>query len=101
MDDDEQGEEEQDEEIRRLELEQAEFDNRCQENTNANSAMVTTSPISLETDDTATEEEEEEPPTQQQHERQPVYGSLASTKPTSKSEKVRSTDQTKKKGMHL
>jgi hypothetical protein len=88
MDDDEQGEDE--EEIRRLELEQAEFDNLCQENTNANSVMVTSSPVSLETeDDTSTEEEEEEPPEEPQPTQpQPVYGSLASTKPISKSDQV-------------
>lgn len=93
MDDDDDDQREDDEEIRRLELEQAEFDILCQENTNANSTMITTSsPVSLESDDTTTEEEEEPPEQQQstqpQQQQAPVYGSLASTKPISKSDQV-------------
>lgn len=91
---------EQDEELRRLELEQAEFDNLCQENTTANSAIVS-SPVSLEKEQVDDEEEEEEDEKtedqriieqlqQQQHiqQQEPVYGSLASSKPISKSDQV-------------
>lgn len=92
---------EQDEELRRLELEQAEFDNLCQENTTANSAIVS-SPVSLEKEQVDDEEEEEEEDEetedqriieqlqQQQHiqQQEPVYGSLASSKPISKSDQV-------------
>ncbi|CAO0794338.1 unnamed protein product [Mucor circinelloides] len=93
---------EQDEEIRRLELEQAEFDNLCHENTTANSAIVS-SPVSLEkeqVDDDEEEEEEEDEEMEeqriiqqiQQHQhiqqQEPVYGSLASSRPISKSDQT-------------
>lgn len=89
----------QDEEIRQLELEQAEFDNLCQENTNANSAIVS-SPVSLEKEDVDDEDDIEDepiieqiqqPPPQQppqQVQQEPVYGSLASSRPISKSDQV-------------
>jgi len=87
---------EQDEEIRRLELEQAEFDNLCHENTTANSAIVS-SPVSLEkeqVDDDEEEEEEEDEEMEEQRiiqqiqQQEPVYGSLASSRPISKSDQV-------------
>ncbi|KAI8647403.1 dynein associated protein-domain-containing protein [Parasitella parasitica] len=83
---------EQDEE-RRLELEQAEFDNLCLENTNANAAIVS-SPVSIEKEDEEDEEddkdeeEEEEDAIIEQIQREPVYGSLASTRPISKSDQT-------------
>lgn len=82
-----------DEERRR----QEEFDTLCQDNTNANSAITVASPVSLEKDDDDEDEdieedeaveEVEEEPEQQQLQQQPVYGSLASTKPISKSDQT-------------
>ena len=92
----------QDEEIRQLELEQAEFDNLCQENTNANSAIVS-SPVSLEKESVDDEDDIEDEPiieqiqqpppsppqqSQQQIQQAPVYGSLASSRPISKSDQT-------------
>jgi hypothetical protein len=65
-----------DEEIKRLELEQAEFDALCLENTQANSAIVS-SPVSVEDSELKQEPKQE-----------PVYGSLATERPISKSEQV-------------
>lgn len=66
---------------------QEEFDNLCQDNTNANSSISVASPVSLEKEEEEEEEEmEEEEETVEEEEKMPapVYGSLASSKPISK-----------------
>lgn len=76
-------------EIERLELEQARFDALCLENTQANAAIVS-SPISLEnTSSTSDESSKGSSATQQQEKKEPVYGSLATERPISKSEQVK------------
>ncbi len=81
---DNNNEEEEEEERRR----QEEFDNLCQDNTNANSSISVASPVSLEKDDGDEEEEEGTVEEQPQPQPQPVYGSLASSKPISKSDQT-------------
>ncbi|KAI9468506.1 MAG: hypothetical protein EXX96DRAFT_107703 [Benjaminiella poitrasii] len=68
------------------------FDQQCQENTIANAAIIS-SPISIEKEEEESEVDIEEEQQQRQSQQQILqpYGSLASSRPISKSEQVRDT----------